>query len=100
DGYARTSDPAYKEQAERVRGWTQHLQSRGAYTDAYETYYRDLKGRWSLKHLERDVRVWLGFKTRKVVRRTAKDPEFRLLEREVNAVRPARVFDAGSGEGR
>jgi SAM-dependent methyltransferase len=100
DAYARTADPVYKEHAGRVRGWTKHLRTRESYTDAYEAYYRDLKGRWSLKHLERDVRVFLGFKTRKVVRRTAKDPEFQLLEREVIAARPAHVFDAGSGEGR
>jgi SAM-dependent methyltransferase len=100
DAYARTADPVYKEHAERIRGWTRHLESPDAYRDAYERYYRDLKGRWSIKHLERDIRVFLGFKTQKVVRRTAKDPEFQLLEREVNAVRPARIFDAGSGEGR
>ena len=98
--YARTANPVYKEHAERVRGWTEHLRSRAAYADAYEAYYHGRKGRRTLKHLERDLRVLLGFKTRKVVRRTAKDPEYQRLEREVEAVRPARVFDAGSGEGR
>jgi len=100
EAYEKTADPAYKEHADRIRGWTRHLASRDAYRDAYERYYRDLKGRFTLKHLERDLRVLLGFKTRKVVRRTAKDPEFQLLEREVNAAKPARVLDAGSGEGR
>jgi len=98
--YSRTTNPVYKEHAERVRGWTEHLKSRDAYASAYEAYYHRLKGRWSLKHLERDLRVLLGVKTRKVVRHTAEDPEFQRLEREVNALRPARVFDAGSGEGR
>jgi 2-polyprenyl-3-methyl-5-hydroxy-6-metoxy-1,4-benzoquinol methylase len=98
--YSRTGNPTYKEHAERVRGWTEHLNSRESYAGAYEAYYRRLKGRWTLKHLERDFRVLLGFKTRKVVRRTAEDPEFERLEREVDAQRPARVFDAGSGEGR
>jgi 2-polyprenyl-3-methyl-5-hydroxy-6-metoxy-1,4-benzoquinol methylase len=98
--YARTANPLYKEHAERVRGWTSHLRSREAYAEAYETYYHGLKGRFTLKHLERDLRVWLGFKTRRVVERTAKDAEFKMLEREVNAQRPHRVFDAGSGEGR
>ena len=98
--YARTTNPVYKEHAERVRGWTAHLQSREAYADAYEAYYRRLKGRWSLKHLERDLRVLLGFKTRKVVRHTAEDREFTRLEREVQALRPGRVLDCGSGEGR
>jgi SAM-dependent methyltransferase len=98
--YARTANPVYKEHAARVRGWTEHLSSREAYAAAYEAYYHRLKGRWRLKHLERDLRVLLGFKTRKVVRHTAEDPEFQRLEREVNAFRPARVFDAGSGEGR
>lgn len=100
DAHARTHDAVYKEHAERVRGWMQHLHSRAAYAEAYEDYYHGLKGRLTLKHLERDLRVFLGFKTRKVVRRTAKDPEFRMLEREVVAVQPKRVFDAGSGEGR
>jgi SAM-dependent methyltransferase len=98
--YARTANPVYEEHAARVRGWTQHLGSRESYAEAYEAYYHGLKGRFTLKHLERDLRVLLGFKTRKVVRRTARDPEFQMLEREVNAVRPGRVFDAGSGEGR
>ena len=98
--YSRTGNPVYKEHAERVRSWTEHLTSRESYAGAYEAYYRRLKGRWTLKHLERDLRVLLGFKTRKVVRHTAEDPEFERLEGEVDAHRPARVLDAGSGEGR
>ena len=100
DAHARTGNPVYKEHAERVRGWMEHLQSREAYAAAYEDYYYGLKGRWSLKHVERDIRVFLGMKTRKLVNRTARDPEFQMLEREVLAVKPARIFDAGSGEGR
>ena len=98
--YRRTQDPIYEEHAERVRGWTAHLCSREAYGRAYEAYYYRLKGRRTLKHLERDLRVFLGFKTRKIVTRTAQDPEFQHLEREVVARHPARVLDAGSGEGR
>ena len=100
EAYARTANPVYEAHATRVRGWTEHLRSREAYANAYEAYYYGLKGRRTLKHLERDLRVLLGVKTRKVVHRIAKDTEFKRLEREVHAFRPARVFDAGSGEGR
>ena len=100
DAYKQTGNELYHEHAERVRGWMDHLRSRQAYAAAYEKYYFGLKGRWSLKHLERDIRVLFGRKTRKVVSRTAQDPEFQMLEREVLALRPARIFDAGSGEGR
>jgi SAM-dependent methyltransferase len=40
-----------------------------------------------------------GKKTRKMIERRGRDPEFQELEREVEAVRPRRVLDAGSGEG-
>ena len=100
EAYAQTGDEIYREHADRVRSWTDHLRSREAYAAAYEKYYFGLKGRWSLKHLERDIRVLIGQKTKKVVKRTAQDPEFQLLEREVLAMQPTRIFDAGSGEGR
>jgi 2-polyprenyl-3-methyl-5-hydroxy-6-metoxy-1,4-benzoquinol methylase len=100
DAHARTGNPLYKEHAERVRGWMDHLRSPQAYAAAYEAYYYRLKGTWSLKHLERDLRVFLGMKTRKVVQRTTRDPEYQMLEREVLALQPSRIFDAGSGEGR
>src|SRR5213595_2677253 len=45
--YSRTGNPVYKEHAERVRGWTEHLGSRESYAGAYEAYYRRLKGRWT-----------------------------------------------------
>jgi 2-polyprenyl-3-methyl-5-hydroxy-6-metoxy-1,4-benzoquinol methylase len=100
DAHARTGSAMYEEHAQRVRGWMDHLRSREAYAAAYEKYYFGLKGRRSLKHLERDIRVFFGRKTKKVVERTTRDPEFQMLEREVLAMQPARIFDAGSGEGR
>src|SRR5262245_24055474 len=44
-------------------------------------------------------RIWLGRKTRKMIERRGRDPEFRELQREIAAVQPARVLDAGCGEG-
>ena len=74
--------------------------SRRAYAAAYEEYYRRSKGRLDLKRFERDVRILLGRKTRKTVRRVVEYPEYQLLEREIIERRPARVLDAGCGEGR
>src|SRR5258708_11839229 len=45
------------------------------------------------------IRMLSGKKTRKRIDRGGRDPEFQELEREVEAVRPRRVLDAGSGEG-
>src|SRR2546428_11428375 len=93
-------DHRYAARAEEIRSWLRHLESRGAYAAAYEEYYRRSKGRLDLKRLERDVRILLGRKTRKTVRRVVEYPEYQLLEREIIERRPARVLDAGCGEGR
>src|SRR6266581_3920057 len=93
-------DHRYAARAEEIRSWLRHLESRGAYAAAYEEYYRRSKGRLDLKRLERDVRILLGRKTRKTVRRVVDYPEYQLLEREIIERRPARVLDAGCGEGR
>src|SRR2546430_12132060 len=47
---------------------------------------------------ERRIRILLGRKTRKMIGRRGRDPEFQELEREVASVRPRRALDAGSGE--
>jgi SAM-dependent methyltransferase len=52
-----------------------------------------------LKLLEKRLRMLSGKKTRKMIERRGRDPEFQELEREVDAVKPRRVLDAGSGEG-
>jgi len=91
--------PRYAEQASRIRSWLTHLASREAYIDAQEEQYRRLRWRIGLKLIEKRVRMLLGRKTRKMIERRARDPEFQALEREVAAVRPRRVVDAGSGEG-
>ncbi len=92
-------DPRYRSQAERIRSWLTHLDSREAYIGAQEQQYERLRWNLGLKLLERQIRILLGRKTRKLVQRRAQHPEFQLLEREVLAVRAARVLDAGCGEG-
>ncbi len=87
-------------EAARIRGWLAHLTTRDAYARAYEAYYRARKAKVGLKLLEREIRIRFGRKTRRMVERCARHPEYRLLEREVLAARPAAVLDAGCGEGR
>jgi SAM-dependent methyltransferase len=97
---ALTPDHRYAARAEEIRSWLLHLKTDEAYAAAYEDYYRRSKRRLDLKRLERDVRILLGRKTRKTVRRVAEYPEYQLLEREVIERRPENVLDAGCGEGR
>jgi SAM-dependent methyltransferase len=92
-------DPRYAAEAARIRSWLTHLDSREAYVGAQEDQYRRLRWRSGLKQLEKRLRIWLGRKTRKMIERRGRDPEFQELEREINAVRPTRVLDAGCGEG-
>ena len=97
--HATAPDLRYAELAARIHGWLGHLASREAYIEAQEEQYRRLRGRLGLKLLERRIRILLGRKTRKMVDRRARDPEFQELERELATVGPRRVLDAGSGEG-
>ena len=92
-------DPRYVEQAQRIRSWLTHLESREAYIHAQNEQYRRLRWKLGFKLLEKRLRIWLGRKTRKMIARRGRDPEFQCLEREVASVRPRRVLDAGSGEG-
>jgi len=96
---AANPDTRYAEQAARIRSWLTHLESREAYVDAQEEQYRRLRWKAGLKLLEKRIRMLVGRKTRKLIERRARDPEFQELEREVAALRPRRVLDAGSGEG-
>jgi SAM-dependent methyltransferase len=89
----------YMEQAARIRSWLGHLASREAYVAAQEQQYRGLRWKIGLKLLEKQLRMLSGRKTRKMIERRGRDPEFQELEREVAAVEPRRVLDAGSGEG-
>lgn len=98
--HALAPDPRYAARVEEIRSWLRHLESREAYAAAYEDYYRQRKGRLGFKRLERDVRILLGRKTQKTLRRVREYPEYRLLEREVIEQRPEHVLDAGCGEGR
>jgi SAM-dependent methyltransferase len=92
-------DPRYAEQAARIRSWLTHLESRDAYVRAQDEQYRRLRGKFGWKLLERRLRTLSGRKTRKMIARRGRDPEFQALEVEVATVRPQRVVDAGSGEG-
>jgi len=93
-------DPQYSAKAGEIRSWQSHLQDREAYVRVYEQYYRSVKHRPGLKLLEREIRTFLGRRTRKMVARCTGHPEYQLLEREVLAVEARRVLDAGCGEGR
>jgi len=96
---AANPDTRYAEQAARIRSWLTHLESREAFVDAQEEQYRRLRWKAGLKLLEKRIRMLVGRKTRKLIERRARDPEFQELEREVATLRPRRVLDAGSGEG-
>jgi SAM-dependent methyltransferase len=95
---AEHSDPRYAELTARIRSWLTHLESRESYVAAQEEQYRRLRWRMGLKLLEKRIRMLIGRKTRKLVERRARDPEFQELEREVERVHAHRVLDAGSGE--
>lgn len=97
--HAAHPDPRYREQAERIRSWLTHLESREAHIAAQEGQYRGLRWKVGLKLLEKRLRILLGRKTRKMIRRRSRDPEFVELERQIRAVGARRVLDAGSGEG-
>jgi hypothetical protein len=43
--HAAHPDPRYKEQADRIRGWLEHLGSREAYIAAQESQYHGLRWR-------------------------------------------------------
>ena len=92
-------DPRYAAEAARIRSWLTHLGSREAYIGAQESQYRRLRWRAGLKLLEKRIRMALGRKTRKMVERRGRNPEFQELERDIAGVKPARVLDAGCGEG-
>jgi SAM-dependent methyltransferase len=96
---AQHPDQRFTEQATRIRSWLTHLESRESYVAAQEEQYRRLRWRMGLKLLEKRIRMLIGRKTRKLIERRARDPEFQELEREVGRVRPRCVLDAGSGEG-
>lgn len=97
--HAAHPDPRYAEQAAKIRGWLSHLGSREAYLAAQDAQYRRLRWRMGLKLLDKRIRILLGRKTRKMVERRGRDPEFLELEGEIGAVAPRRVLDAGCGEG-
>lgn len=98
--HAATGEPRYLGRAQEIRAWLRHLTDPGAYVGMYEDYYHQRRGLLRFKRLERDLRILLGWKTRKTLKRVARHPEFQLLEQQVTAHRPARVLDAGCGEGR
>lgn len=98
--HAETGEPRYLGRAQEIRSWLRHLTDPQAFVGMYEDFYHQRRGLLRLKRLERDLRILLGWKTSKTLKRVARHPEFQLLEQQVVAHRPARVLDAGCGEGR
>jgi len=96
---ARRPDPRYAELAARIRSWLGHLESREAYIAAQEGQYKGLRWKMGLKLLEKRLRMLTGRKTRKMIARRGRDPEFQELERAVEVSKPRRILDAGCGEG-
>lgn len=96
---ATDPDPRFGAEIVRIEGWLSHLASRDAYVHAQEHQYHGLRWRMGLKFLEKQVRILLGRKTRKMVRRRAANKEFQLLEAAARAVGARRVVDGGCGEG-
>jgi SAM-dependent methyltransferase len=92
--------PRYSAEAARIRSWFAHLESREVYVTVYERYYRRVKRRLGPKLLVREIRALIGMRTRRMVQRCSRHPEFQLLEREALALGASRVLDAGCGEGR
>ena len=90
----------YATRARDIRSWLRHLDDERRYSGAYEDFYYERKGRLSIKRFERLIRIVLGRKTARTVKRVAAHPEFRLLEDLVTADGATRVLDAGCGEGR
>src|SRR5215467_2939843 len=84
---AKRPHSRYVEQSARIRSWLGHLESREAYVAAQEQQYRGLRWKMGLKLLEKQLRMLSGKKTRKMIERRGRDPEFQELEREVAAVK-------------
>jgi 2-polyprenyl-3-methyl-5-hydroxy-6-metoxy-1,4-benzoquinol methylase len=95
-----TPDLPYRRRAEQIRSTLRHLESRQAYARAYEAFYARKKGGFSLRRIERAIRMLVGRRARSIVRHVAGDPEFHLLERELLFDDARQVLDAGCGEGR
>jgi SAM-dependent methyltransferase len=92
-------DPRYTTEATRIRSWLYHLQDRASYAAVHEAQYRALRWRPGLKLLEKQIRMLLGRKTRKMIQRRSDDDEFRELEAEVDSIDARRILEVGSGEG-
>jgi len=92
-------DARYDAEARRIRSWLRHLGDRAAYTAVHERQYRALRWRPGLKLLEKQIRIVLGKKTRKMIARRGDDAEFCELEHEIRAVTGQRILEVGSGEG-
>ena len=82
--HAAHPDPRYAEQAAKIRGWLSHLGSREAYLAAQEEQYRGSAGARDQAAGEA-VRILLGRKTKKMVERRGRNPDFVELAREIAA---------------
>ena len=93
------AEPRYAAEASRIRSWLHHLHDRNAYAEVHERQYRALRWKPGLKLLEKQVRMLLGRKTKKMIARRRDDAEFRELEADVRALDARRILEVGSGEG-
>jgi 2-polyprenyl-3-methyl-5-hydroxy-6-metoxy-1,4-benzoquinol methylase len=89
----------YRDEVAHIRSWLHHLQDRATYTAIHEQQYRALRWKPGLKLLEKQIRMLLGRKTRKMIERRSDDDEFRELEADVRSVDARRILEVGSGEG-
>jgi 2-polyprenyl-3-methyl-5-hydroxy-6-metoxy-1,4-benzoquinol methylase len=93
------ADPRYADEVARIRAWLRHLDDHAAYTEVHERQYRALRWKPGLKRLEKQIRMLLGRKTRKMIERRSASDEFRELEADVRTLAARRILEVGSGEG-
>src|SRR3989442_13895440 len=60
--YVATGALRYAARAAQIRSWLQHLSRPQDYAAVYERFYEERKARFSLKLLERDLRILLARK--------------------------------------
>src|SRR5438445_3585124 len=82
--HAAQPDPRYAEQAAKIRGWLSHLGSREAHLPRKRSSTAAALAR-GIKRLEKRVRILLGRKTKKMVERRGRSPDFVELAREIAA---------------
>lgn len=83
-----------------IAGLVDHLESREAFAQAYETDYaekKEVRARW--KRLERWVRTATGRRTRKLIQKTVAFPRFQAMERRILETGARDILDVGCHDG-